>query len=143
MLLQTFKSKGMVYLDAPVSGGPEGATKGTLSIMVGGTTVHHLPSDYLNQRVAICGTEPSRARGHRGIGKDQGRLDGIMSLPETITNASGNCHPLAPRSEDFEAQRPVLEAMGSFVRCMGPPGWCKAGIVIKGLGVYSRNEFAS
>ena len=26
----------MVYLDAPVSGGPEGAAKGTLSIMVGG-----------------------------------------------------------------------------------------------------------
>jgi 6-phosphogluconate dehydrogenase (decarboxylating) len=47
MLLQTFKSKGMVYLDAPVSGGPEGATKGTLSIMVGGTAAHHLASDYL------------------------------------------------------------------------------------------------
>lgn len=82
MLLQTFQSKGMVYLDAPVSGGPEGASKGTLSIMVGGTdTAHH---GLFDQRfffgVAICVTEPSKARGHRGIGKDQGRLDGIIYI---------------------------------------------------------------
>ena len=30
------QSKGMVYLDAPVSGGPEGVEQGTLTIMVGG-----------------------------------------------------------------------------------------------------------
>lgn len=34
--LQQFRDLGVLYLDAPVSGGPEGAAKGTLSIMVGG-----------------------------------------------------------------------------------------------------------
>lgn len=35
-LAQKAKEKGGVYLDAPVSGGPEGAEQGTLTIMVGG-----------------------------------------------------------------------------------------------------------
>ncbi|PWA13249.1 NAD(P)-dependent oxidoreductase [Pueribacillus theae] len=30
------KKKGMIFLDAPISGGPEGAEEGTLTIMVGG-----------------------------------------------------------------------------------------------------------
>jgi 3-hydroxyisobutyrate dehydrogenase-like beta-hydroxyacid dehydrogenase len=33
---EKLRSKGMYFLDAPVSGGPEGAAAGTLSIMVGG-----------------------------------------------------------------------------------------------------------
>ncbi len=32
------RERGLDYVDAPVSGGPEGATRGTLAIMVGGTS---------------------------------------------------------------------------------------------------------
>lgn len=38
-LAETAKEKNIVYLDAPISGGPEGAEAGTLTIMVGGDDV--------------------------------------------------------------------------------------------------------
>lgn len=63
-------SKGVAFLDAPVSGGPVGATNGTLSIMVGGdadafarakpvlramgTTITHVGAPGAGQTVKLC-----------------------------------------------------------------------------------------
>ena len=48
------KLKGVQFLDAPISGGPEGAHNGSLSIMVGGNESTYLQtSSVLNQMVRI------------------------------------------------------------------------------------------
>src|SRR4030095_16758509 len=61
-LAERLAEKGAKMLDAPVSGGSEGAAKGTLSIMIGGDA-----EDVARARPALeaMGKALTHARGHR------------------------------------------------------------------------------
>ncbi len=68
------KAKGMIYLDAPVSGGPTGAAAGTLAIMVGGSV-----DDFENARPLLerMGTNVIRA-GDTGSGHAVKSLNNLL-----------------------------------------------------------------